>query len=142
MATKPKVTPAKGFEATLKHKLGPLPVWAWALVGVGAVYVYKRATASRVPSTEAGGAATQQDQGYDSYGSYASGYQDTGGGGGATGYSSGAGGAVDTSSIPESIPLAYEGGAIPVKVTIKRPRRRHNRHPNRPHRPNRPGRGK
>ncbi len=137
MATKPKATPkgGKGFEAMLKRKLGPLPVWAWALVGVGAVYVYRKATASRVPTADVGAGAQ------DTYGSYASGYQDTGYGGGGggsqlTGSSDGQAAAIDTSGIPESIPLSYEGGPIPVKVTIKRPRRRHNRQPPK-HRPRR-----
>ncbi len=106
-------------------------MWVWAVAGVGAVYVYKKATAAQAPATTATTADTSYgtDQGYPAYAGYDSGA----GGGGVAGGSYDAGGAAAPAAtdtgLPTEIPLTYSGGPIPVKVTIKRPHRRHQRHP-------------
>jgi hypothetical protein len=128
----PKTPPKQSFN--LKTKVGPgsfkQPVWVWAIVGVGAYYIYARAT-STAPKTTAGG---ESDYGYGSASDYgmtpsAAPYDAGGAGSSDGGYDAGTGYDASGGAYPESIPLAYSGGAIPVKVTVKRPRRRHNRNP-------------
>jgi hypothetical protein len=108
----------KGIQGFLTRKTGPLPNWAWAAIGVGAVYVYKRATAPKVSADQ----TTTSDTGYganDGYPLYA-------GSAGTAPYD--AGGASAGGSAPSSIPLTFEG-SIPVDVNIARPGRRHDRNP-------------
>jgi hypothetical protein len=114
----------KGIQGILTRKTGPLPNWAWAAIGVGAVYVYKRATQPKVAADQ----ATTSDEGYganDGYPPYA-GSSDSG----AAPYD--AGGSSVGGSVPESIPLTFEG-SIPVDVSIARPGRRHDRNPKAKH---------
>jgi hypothetical protein len=123
----PKTPPKQSF--SLKTKVGPgsfkQPYYVWAIAGLGAWYLYSRAT-STAPKTAAVGGS---DYGYGSASDYgttpSAAPYDTGAGAGDSGGSFDAGGG----ALPDSVPLAYSGEPIPVKVTVRRPRRRHNRSP-------------
>ena len=39
------------IKATLTRKLGPLPAWGWALLVIGAIYFYRKYTASKTATT-------------------------------------------------------------------------------------------
>jgi len=118
----PEKIDVKGIQGILTRKTGPLPNWAWIVVGVGAVYVYKRATGAGAPADQ----VSTSDAAYGANDGYAS-YTGSGGGydAGAASYDGGGGGA---GSYPESIPLTFEG-SIPVDVSIARGGRRHDRNP-------------
>lgn len=108
----------KSVQGILTRKTGPLPNWVWIVVGVGAIYIYKRATAPKVPAEAVTTAdSSYGDEGYPAYAGY----------GGTTPYDAG-GASVSDSGIPESIPLTFEG-EIPVNVSIDRGGRRHDRNP-------------
>jgi hypothetical protein len=112
----------KNIQGILTRKTGPLPNWVWIVIGVGAVYVYKKATAPEVPAasvTTSDTAYEPEDSGYPTYAGY---------GGTYGGYDAG-GASVDTGSIPESIELVAPEGGIPVSVEIGRGGRRHDRNP-------------
>jgi hypothetical protein len=110
----------KGIQNILTRKTGPLPNWVWIAIGVGAVYVYKKATAPEAPAASVTTSDTAYDDGeYPAYAGY---------GGTYGGYDAG-GGSVDTGSIPESIMLELPEGGIPINVEIDRGGRRHDRNP-------------
>jgi len=50
--------PREGFGQTLSGKLGPLPVWVWALIVVGAAYWYIKRKSSSSSSNPTGTNAT------------------------------------------------------------------------------------
>jgi hypothetical protein len=54
---------AKGGGNVLTKKLGPLPGWAWAALGVGAFYLWKKHEASSAASTTAATTASSGDNG-------------------------------------------------------------------------------
>jgi len=85
--------------ASLKRKLGPLPVWAWAILAGGAVYLYRR-QAGGGGSSSSGDASTPLDpitlapgdRVYDPNSGQLLGGGDGGGSGGGDGGGSGGGG--------------------------------------------------
>jgi hypothetical protein len=115
----------KGFD--LKAKVGPgsfkQPIWVWGVAALGGYYLYRRATQSKATGAEAPAASDygyeSATPAYDSQGAYAS-------DGGGSAYDGGG-------ASPSSIPLEYSGQPIPVKVTIRRPHRRHQRGPKQGH---------
>ncbi len=83
------MAPKAAGKFSLTTKVGPgsfrQPVWVWAAVGVGAWYVYTRATQTAAPAgpEPADTGTTYADTaGYDSYGTYDSGGSYGGGAGG------------------------------------------------------------
>lgn len=79
MAT--KAAPKGKFSLTTKVGPGSFkqPVWVWGVVGIGAYYIYTRATAAQ-PSTTA---EPEADTSYTGYTDTGYGAYDSGGGGGA-----------------------------------------------------------
>lgn len=124
------------LKATLKTPVGigkaKAPFWIVLVAALGAYYVWSRRQASNVTGTAVptDESATYGDDTYGTYGAAAPGYDvsgyagDYGGGYSADGSSYDAG-----STYPDSIPLSYAGGAIPVKVQVGRGGRRHGRGP-------------
>lgn len=125
-----KAKGGKGIEATLSKKYGPLPLWGWGALALGAYFVYKNVYA---PNQAANSGQTQApaDVGQPSF-------ADTGGvSGGGGGFDSG-GGAPATGNLPADTGATTDQTAPTVNITeptiniknvIPRPKRRHHRPP-------------
>src|ERR1700722_5886284 len=121
MADEPEAPPkpaGKGIGAKLGKKLGPLPVWGWALVGVvGAVVAYRWYAAKQAASSAAASSSTAVGAGTTGSGAPAAG--SAGADGSDNGYSDGGSSQLQAlltqlqSQLPSGTSTAAGGGAAP-----------------------------
>jgi hypothetical protein len=102
----PDTKPKPAGKMDLNRKVGPLPLWGWGAIAVGAFWAYRNIY------SKGSGATTSADQGsgaslapVDPYASY-------GGGGGYTGGGGGGG-----SNLPADTGTALDTGALPTTGT-------------------------